>query len=228
MEQKAAVREHVSSGVSPHGARGRIPDFLGSAQAANLLTQLPAWTQARAVMANPDRAQQPVRACALAGGKLLFMAVPNLATVKPFFRLAPDALGAHPERAADRHVAAQEAATVAVEELPVIDFVICGSVAVNHQGVRIGKGAGYSDLEVALLVEAKRLQPEATIVTTVHSIQVIDEELPRAEHDFTVDFIVTPDEIIACSPKHRPGGVAWDQITPEMVKAIPVLGQRLE
>lgn len=29
------------------------------------------------------------------------------------------------------------------------DVIVCGSVAVNQQGVRLGKGAGYSDIEVA-------------------------------------------------------------------------------
>jgi len=33
-----------------------------------------------------------------------------------------------------------------------IDLVVCGSVAVNAQGVRVGKGGGFSDLELALLV----------------------------------------------------------------------------
>jgi 5-formyltetrahydrofolate cyclo-ligase len=30
--------------------------------------------------------------------------------------------------------------------------VVCGSVAVNRQGARVGKGGGFSDLEFALLV----------------------------------------------------------------------------
>ena len=35
-----------------------------------------------------------------------------------------------------------------------MDLVICGSVAVNRQGARVGKGGGFADLEFALLVEA--------------------------------------------------------------------------
>ena len=34
-----------------------------------------------------------------------------------------------------------------------MDLVVCGSVAVNRSGVRLGKGGGYADLELALLVE---------------------------------------------------------------------------
>jgi 5-formyltetrahydrofolate cyclo-ligase len=43
---------------------------------------------------------------------------------------------------------------VAVGELRPVDLVVCGSVAVNRSGVRLGKGGGYADLELALLVEA--------------------------------------------------------------------------
>lgn len=35
-----------------------------------------------------------------------------------------------------------------------VDLIVCGTVAVNRRGVRVGKGGGYSDLEFALLVEA--------------------------------------------------------------------------
>jgi 5-formyltetrahydrofolate cyclo-ligase family len=72
-----------------------------------------------------------------------------------------------------------------------VDLVICGSVVVNHQGVRIGKGGGFSDLEVALLIEAGVLRPSTVLVTTVHPLQVVDEPLPETVHDFRVDLIVT-------------------------------------
>ena len=34
------------------------------------------------------------------------------------------------------------------------------------------------------------------IATTVHDLQVLDEDLPEQAHDFRVDLIVTPDRII--------------------------------
>jgi len=43
--------------------------------------------------------------------------------------------------------------TVPVDQVPHLDLVICGSVAVNPDGVRIGKGAGYADIELGLLTE---------------------------------------------------------------------------
>ena len=73
------------------------------------------------------------------------------------------------------HVAETVARKVGVEEMQPVDLIICGSVAVNRRGVRLGKGAGYSDIEFALLQEAGLLRPETTIVTTVHSLQVVHE-----------------------------------------------------
>ncbi len=80
---------------------------------------------------------QPVRALALADGKLLFMAVPRLAEPHPFLRLDLAALGEQPERYTDRTAAARKARPTRVDEMPVIDFIVCGSVAVNPEGVRM-------------------------------------------------------------------------------------------
>lgn len=60
-----------------------------------------------------------------------------------------------------------------------IDVVVCGSVAVNRFGARIGKGAGYSDLEVALLIEAGLVTDDTAIVAPVHGRQVIETRSRR-------------------------------------------------
>jgi 5-formyltetrahydrofolate cyclo-ligase len=104
-----------------------------------------------------------------------------------------------------------------------VDLIVCGTVVVNRQGVRIGKGAGYSDIEVGLLAEAGLIGPVTIIATTVHQLQVVDEPLPHDEHDFTVDYIVTPQESIFCGPAYRPRGVVWTNLGEEQIAAIPVL-----
>jgi hypothetical protein len=65
-----------------------------------------------------------------------------------------------------------------VAELQPVDLVVCGSVAVNHQGARVGKGGGFSDLEFALLVEAGLIDTDTVLATTVHPLQVLNEALP--------------------------------------------------
>ncbi|MGH3913661.1 MAG: 5-formyltetrahydrofolate cyclo-ligase [Pseudonocardiaceae bacterium] len=226
-DAKQAVRERVWDRLHRAGAStdpyGHIPDFTGSAAAAGQLATLLAWRQARVLKANPDQAQLPVRGRALGEGKLVYMAVPKLADPLPFFRLDPAQLGDGAEALAAHRMAATRAPKVAIAEMHPIDLVVCGSVAVNRDGVRLGKGAGYSDIEVALLTEAGLIGPRTTIVTTVHPLQVLDEPLPHDEHDFTVDYLVTPDEIIPCGPPHRPTGLVRTTLDPDKIATIPVL-----
>jgi 5-formyltetrahydrofolate cyclo-ligase len=104
--------------------------------------------------------------------------------------------------------------------------LVCGSVAVNGRGVRVGKGGGFSDLEFALARESGAIDDRTAIVTTVHRLQVLDEELPETAHDFRVDVVVTPDEVIRCRRARRPAGVVWDELDDGKAAAIPVLASR--
>jgi 5-formyltetrahydrofolate cyclo-ligase len=231
VQAKQAVRERMwalleQAGAVAPGVYGHIPAFVGADAAAERLAGLPVWQAARVIKAVPDNAQLPVRARALAEGKLVYMAVPKLADARPFYLLDPAGLTVPAAEAASSRVAARVARAVGVEELQPVDVIICGSVAVNRRGVRLGKGAGYSDIEVALLEEAGLIGPQTVIVTTVHALQVVDEDLPETEHDFSVDVIVTPEEVIACGPSRRPPGLLWEHLAPETIAAIPVLASR--
>jgi 5-formyltetrahydrofolate cyclo-ligase len=230
-QAKQHIREHVWALLEHHhavdpGVAGHIPAFVGADAAAVRLTELPAWRAARVIKANPDRAQLPVRTEALETGKTVYMAVPNLASLQPFYLLDPGRLPVPPAQAASHIVAATFAPTTAIEEMPPIDLVVCGSVAVNTAGARIGKGAGYSDLELALLTEAGLIGPHTTVVTTVHPLQVVDGPLPETAHDFRLDAVITPDGIIPCAGGRRPEGVLWDHLSLDKIAAIPVLAGR--
>ncbi len=115
-----------------------------------------------------------------------------------------------------------------IEEMPHIDLIVCGSVAVNRRGVRIGKGGGYSDLEFALAVEAGIVDDKTVTATTVHSLQILDEDLPETRHDFRVDLIVTPEEVARCRRVKRPRGIVWSHLDEDTVGAIPVLARMLK
>lgn len=229
---KQAVRAQVwdalttADAVHDASVHGRIPNFKGAGQAAARLAALPAWQRATIVKAVPDKAQLPVRARALEEGKTVYMAVPKLATLKPFYLLDPAALTVPPVEAAASRTAAAVAPTVEVDALRPLDLIILGSVAVNRDGARIGKGAGYSDIEFALLTEAGLVTPETVVVTTVHRLQVTGTLIPTTEHDVGVDLIVTPEETIICPNPHRPSGVDWSALTAEKIAAIPALAAR--
>ncbi|MGW2625926.1 5-formyltetrahydrofolate cyclo-ligase [Micromonospora taraxaci] len=227
---KQAVRQQVwnlleRDGAAPPGVHGHIPNFVGKEEAAARLAELDVWKKARVIKCNPDQAQLPVRVRALQEGKLLYMAVPKLATPKPFYLLDPAGITAPIETAVTSTGAPQVAPTVAPAEMRPVDLIVCGSVAVSRQGgVRVGKGAGYSDLEIALLTEAGLVTTETAIATTVHRIQLLDDELPQADHDFSVDFAITPNEVVACrTDRGRPSGIIGPNLRQDQLDSIPIL-----
>jgi 5-formyltetrahydrofolate cyclo-ligase len=114
-----------------------------------------------------------------------------------------------------------------VAELQPVDLVVCGSVAVNRQGARVGKGGGFSDLEFALLVEAGLIGTNTMVATTVHPLQVLEEELPETGHDFRLDLIVAGEEVSRCRRTRRPQGISWEHLDPAKVAAIPALAARV-
>jgi 5-formyltetrahydrofolate cyclo-ligase len=229
---KQAVRERVWTLLERErvarfpGAKGRIPNFAGAPAAAARLASLPQWRAARVVKANPDAPQLPVRARALADGKLLYMAVPRLTDERPFILLDPGRLDVPPRRAASIAGSARAGRRIHVADLEPVDLVVCGSVAVNRDGARVGKGGGFSDLEFALLVEAGLLGPDTVVATTVHPLQLLAEALPETGHDFRLDLIVAGEEVIGCHPTRRPQGILWDHLDAAKVAAIPALAAR--
>jgi 5-formyltetrahydrofolate cyclo-ligase len=93
---------------------------------------------------------------------------------------------------------------------------------------RIGKGGGYSDIEFALLTEAGLIDRRTVVATTLHPVQVLDEDLPETAHDFRVDLIVTPDDVIRVRRSKRPKGIIWTDLDEEKEAQIPVLMHRRE
>lgn len=231
-EDKQDVRERVWQELRRvgaarfPGAEGRIPNFTGAEAAARLLAGVEEWHVADVLKSNPDSPQLRVRAAALEAGKRVYMAVPRLADEKPFLLLDPERIAEPPRRAASIKGASTAGTHVALDDVPHIDLVVCGTVAVNRRGVRVGKGGGYSDLEFALLTETGAIDDHTVVATTVHPVQVVDDELPETSHDFRVDVIVTPDEVIRCPRSHRPRGIVASHLDAERAAAIPVLSRR--
>ena len=209
------------------GAEGRIPNFTGAEAAAERLRGTDAWQAAWTLKANPDSAQLPVRQRALEDGKTVYMAVPRLAEPEPFFALDPDHLSEPPRKAASISGAARSARRVTLAELSPVDLVVMGCVAVSEDGARLGKGGGFADLEFALATAAGLIGPRTMAVTTVHELQIRPAgEIPVTSHDVPVDFIITPERVIDCRPRHGPrptAGISWADLTEEKIAAIPLL-----
>jgi 5-formyltetrahydrofolate cyclo-ligase len=228
---KDAIRRGVwnamdRDGVSRFpGAGGRIPNFADARAASERLVRHPAWKRAKTIKANPDAPQTHARRLALEQGKMLVMAVPRLRASHPFRLLDPGKLTKKQLReAATIKGALRHGRVMDLEQVPRLDLILCGSVAVNLKGARIGKGGGFSDIEYALLAETGKVSERTVIATTVHPIQILSENLPATKHDIPVDLIVTPRAAIEVERAFdRPTGLLWDHLQPPQIHEIPVL-----
>ena len=230
MRSKDEVRELVWSAMEEARAahtrklHDKIPHFRGCEAAADRVGELKAWREARVIKGNPDKAQRPLRQKALEEGKTLYMAVPRLRQEQCFVELDPANMAASPVEASTIAGAFRWGRPVYVEEMRPVDMVISGSVAVNRMGTRVGKGGGFADLEYGLAIAAGVVSPETPVVSTVHPMQMLDEDLPYTRHDVFLDYVVTPDEVIECSgDMPRPSGIYWDDLTSAKIRQIPLL-----
>ena len=180
-----------SDGIAQSPCHGRIPDFHGSARAAELLRNTVEWKDAETLFVSPDTALKMVRENALSDKKLLIMASPKLQ--KGYILIEPDHTEGHEREASTIDGAFKYGSKV--EIFPTIDMVAEGSVAVDVNGGRLGKGGGYGDVEISYLKHMKVIKPETPVVSIVHEIQVI-EIVPMESHDQKINMIVTPEMVL--------------------------------
>ncbi|MBO8172837.1 MAG: 5-formyltetrahydrofolate cyclo-ligase [Bacillaceae bacterium] len=213
--------QQEKNGRFPFPLTNRIPNFKGAERAAQHITTLPAYQNARVVKVNPDAPQLPLRTQVLKDGKVLLIPTPRLKA--GFIRINPEDVPPGEERkAASLKHMKQYGREMPLSEIPQIDLIVVGSVAVHQDGRRIGKGEGYADREYAILRELGN--PPVPVVTSVHSTQVVSDDIPRDRFDLTVDWIATEKDLIEThSPYTKPDGIIWDLVTEEEKEEMPVL-----
>ncbi|WP_247731251.1 5-formyltetrahydrofolate cyclo-ligase [Halovivax limisalsi] len=225
---KAAVRERIWDALEDSGAarfpyppHGRIPNVADAGDAAERLADTSRWAAARTVKANPDAPQLPVRRRALRDGKRLYVAVPRLRDERCFLELDPSKIDDY-DGATTVSGISEYGVPRSPADLPRIDLIVSGSVAVSEAGARIGKGEGYSDLEWAILRAFDRVDDATTVATTVHERQLV-ESIDADAHDVTMDLVVTPERVIETGGASQPDGIDWAALSPERRDEIPIL-----
>src|SRR6266536_2502286 len=229
-KEKDRIREEIWSRFEESGealfpgARGRIPNFRGAAAAAERLAETPEWRKALTIKCNRIRRSGRSGSGHSATERRSTWRCPGCAR--------RSASGSS-TRTARRDFAA--AATISrasrfgrsfhPRELPHIDLVVAGSVAVNRSGARLGKGGGYSDLEYVIGRTFGTIDGTTRIATTVHPLQLWEEALPMTNHDFFLDLIAMPEELLRPQParRHQPRGVIPEHLTAKIRRDVPVL-----
>ena len=226
---KAAARKAVWDLLSakraarfPFPPHGRIPNFAGAREAAERLLAHPLFKRVRVIKVNPDSPQRWVRQLALERGITVITPTPRLKGA--FRKLDPARIPR--ERygeAATLKRGGRWGEDIELDEMPKVDLVVMGSVAVTRDGRRLGKGHGYADLEYALLRELGN--PAVPIATTVHRLQVL-ADFPMEAHDAPVALIATPQELIEVKRRRRPPrGIDWKKLPREALDEMPVLAE---
>jgi len=224
LRRKVWMRLKLAGALRFPGIEQRVPNFASSERAADLLSELTLWRRAKVVKMSADAPQAGLRRRALQEGKILYLPVPRLRGYQCFVEVDPAKLGRRASRAVSMTGALRMGRVVAAHQMQAIDLIVCGSVAVTRQGARLGVGGGYGDLEYALLRKEGRVREYTPILTTVHSLQVLEDRVPMRAHDVPVDFLVTPEQVIAAPSLHpRPRGILWDLLAEEQIRSIPSL-----
>lgn len=215
-EEKNRIRRNIwnileERGVArfPKPIYGRIPNFVGAEEAAERLFKTDLWRKARVVKVNPDSPQRIVRFRALMEGKIVVTASPRL--LQGFIVLKPSEIPPHLYGYASTITGFfRLGKQVGLKDIPQVDLVVTGSVAVDRRGARLGKGGGYCELEYAILREIGAINEETPVVTTIHDLQIVDR-IPLEPHDLTVDYVFTPTRSIEVKPRGiKPKGIIWD------------------
>jgi 5-formyltetrahydrofolate cyclo-ligase len=204
----------------PFPPHGRIPNFKGAREAALRLFDEPEWRDAKRIKVNPDSPQKYVRAEALRRGIVVYVPTPRLRG--GFMKLDParipfDAIG----DASQMSRCARWAEPVALQDMPQLDAIVTGCVAVTESGRRAGKGEGYSDIEFGILRELGHAP--VPVATTVNDVQVV-AGFPIESNDIPLAVIATPTRTIrVATPPPAPAGIEWDRLTDQDIEDMPIL-----
>ncbi|TYR79182.1 5-formyltetrahydrofolate cyclo-ligase [Priestia megaterium] len=230
MKTKTEIREKVwhyleqnKLGRFPFPLKNRIPNFKGAEKAAALIADMDIYKQAHVIKVNPDSPQLPLRTQVLKDGKILLVPTPRLKD--GFIRVNPEFVPAGEERKAAslKHIH-KYGEVISLTHMPKIDLIVVGSVAIHPDGRRLGKGEGYADREYAIIRELGN--PLVPVITSVHSSQIVNDDIPRDPFDLTVDWIVTEDGITKTNtPYEKPAGIVWEYVTEEEKEEMPVLNE---
>ncbi|KIW98368.1 uncharacterized protein Z519_00028 [Cladophialophora bantiana CBS 173.52] len=211
-----------------------IADFQGSDSATEGLVSLRCYADARVVFITPDNCLERLRLRALEDGKKVL--VTTYAIRRGFWLLDPAVIVAPEARklaclldAMERPGLGRHLSLAEIQQLDLrVDLMVTGTGAINHRGIRFGKGHGFFDLEWGILTTIKAVSFSVPCVALVHDCQVLEEELKPEIFDTVCDFIVTPTTTIEIAKLgvmlEKPTcGILWDRLQLGVLEDIPPL-----
>ncbi|XP_017081716.1 methenyltetrahydrofolate synthase domain-containing protein [Drosophila eugracilis] len=219
-------------GIGFNNIFNRIPSFVDADKAVALLINEEEFKKAQHIKVNIDRALHEFKEQALLADKSVYLPSTRDSTALCLkVDVSADATEEQKKDALRVQDIQKFRKEIGLDSGLKLDIVVIGSVVVSREGYRIGRGNGFADLDIGLLIELGAITPQTVIVTIVHDVQVVDS-LPLnlfQKYDAPVDIIVTPTEVIRVSKRlPRPKGVFWEILSERRLKILPVLQQLKE
>ena len=236
MDHKSSVRERVFAelrNVAIPDSRFHfdfaefITDFQDSDRAVDRLMAHRFYRDADILFITPDNCLEQLRHRSLIAGKRILMTTYSIK--RGFWLLDPASFPADKYLYASTLDGMERFATPLTldeirRELPVIDYMITGTGAINEQGIRFGKGHGFFDAEWGMLHRIGVISAKTPSAAVVHDCQVLRETLHPEIFDTVADVIFTPTRTIEVDHPHKPTcGIVWDLLDPHMLDTIPPL-----
>lgn len=203
-----------------------IADFDGGEAACARLTAHHHYRNAKTIFIAPDNCVERLRLQSLRDGKRVLMTTYSIK--RGFWLLDPTEIDPKDyERAAILDTMERVGRRVTLAEIarmPKVDFMVTGTGAINHEGVRFGKGHGFFDAEWGMLYRLGRIDNSTPAAAVVHDCQVLSEKLYPEVFDTVADVIYTPTRTIEVADPHKPTcGILWDRLDQHMYDTIPPL-----
>ncbi|CAJ2510369.1 Uu.00g050720.m01.CDS01 [Anthostomella pinea] len=204
-----------------------IADFEDSQKAANRLLSLASYRECSTVFITPDNCLEYLREQTLQAGTKVLMTTYGIR--RGFWLLDPATIDETLYKYAStldgmekigRHVSLADIVQLKLD----VGFMVTGTGAINHRGIRFGKGHGFFDLEWGLLFSTAVVRGDTMTAALVHECQVLDEELRPEEFDTICDLVITPTRVLEAGAVEKPTcGILWDRLEVGMLEDIPPL-----
>lgn len=236
MDHKSSIRERVFAELRKvafpdsrfhYNFSEFITDFHDSDRAIDRLMSHRFYREADLVFITPDNCLEQLRYRTLLEGKRILMT--TYAITRGFWLLDPKSFSPGKYLYAATLDGMERFGTPVTlaqirRDLPVVDYMITGTGAINEEGIRFGKGHGFFDAEWGMLHRIGVICSATPSAAVVHDCQVLRETLHPEVFDTVADVIFTPTRTIEVRNPHKPAcGIVWDLLDPRMFETIPPL-----
>jgi 5-formyltetrahydrofolate cyclo-ligase len=213
--RKKLRRRHIDD-LSVRDESGKMAEKLRSEEV---------YRKARRLFVTPDRALRQIRINCLLDGKQLVM--PSTGLREGFFLLKPHTIPFSKLGLAATGLRLKEyGRRYDPQRDGRIDLLLTGAVAVDHDGRRLGSGAGFFDLTCSILAAERALTGEAYTAAVISRDQLTGLTLPEDPWDVRMNGVLTIDGLQSARlTGQQIFRIHWDRLSADRIKKIQPLFQ---